>query len=496
MKTEPALRERDGRLILLTVVFIAVTTLLITLRPSDAMNQDLGRHLKLGKIIWETKSIPATNLFSYTHPDFPFINHHWLSEVFFYGMERLGGLPLIFTAKIVALLAALGGCVWLARKKTSWAAVSAATLLVLPLLAERIDERPELFAYLLFAALLIIFLHPRATAKMRLVGAPIVMLFWINLHLSFAIGLAAIAIFAAENAICGKNKKEQLSALAPLILSGLVTIANPNGLKGALYPLSVFGNYGYRIIENQSVFFLLPRLASPSTAYLLAVAIIAAALIIIKIVKTRRAEGIGLLALALAVASLVAVRNAPFFLFAAIPAVASALSGLVTGAGRKRVASAACLAWSAALLVFYIATASPAMGIQESARGGTDFFLRRGIPGNIFNNFDIGGYLDYRLYPHHRVFVDNRPEAFPASFFEEYIRIQEDPEFRKQQFEKYGINSIIFGHRDITPWARSFLAQITSDKNWKTAYLDGFIIILVRNESAQTKTPSLDIIPT
>ena len=42
------------------------------------------QNLKLGKIIWETKTIPNTNLFSYTNPNFPFINHHWLSENIFY----------------------------------------------------------------------------------------------------------------------------------------------------------------------------------------------------------------------------------------------------------------------------------------------------------------------------------------------------------------------------------------------------------------------------
>ena len=32
----------------------------------------------------KTHAIPSINLFSYTFPSFPFINHHWLSEVIFY----------------------------------------------------------------------------------------------------------------------------------------------------------------------------------------------------------------------------------------------------------------------------------------------------------------------------------------------------------------------------------------------------------------------------
>ena len=47
-------------------------------------------------------------------------------------------------------------------------------------------------------------------------------------------------------------------------------------------------------------------------------------------------------------------------------------------------------------------------------------FLRtEQLRGPIFNNFDVGGYLIYSLYPRERVYVDNRPEAYPATFFAE-----------------------------------------------------------------------------
>ncbi len=59
--------------------------------PISAYNQDLGRHLLLGKIIWQTKHIPTTNLLSYTYPDFPFLNHHYLSEVMYYLLHQAVG---------------------------------------------------------------------------------------------------------------------------------------------------------------------------------------------------------------------------------------------------------------------------------------------------------------------------------------------------------------------------------------------------------------------
>jgi hypothetical protein len=64
-----------------------------------SLDQDLGRHLKLGEIIWQTKSIPKTNLFSYVTPDNPFINHHWLFEVLAYLWNGILGLESLLILK-------------------------------------------------------------------------------------------------------------------------------------------------------------------------------------------------------------------------------------------------------------------------------------------------------------------------------------------------------------------------------------------------------------
>ena len=66
-----------------------------------SFSQDLGRHLKLGEIIVQQKNIPKTNLFSYTYPDFPFINHHWLSEVIFFITAKSFGLSSLIILKII-----------------------------------------------------------------------------------------------------------------------------------------------------------------------------------------------------------------------------------------------------------------------------------------------------------------------------------------------------------------------------------------------------------
>ena len=70
--------------------------------PTD----DLGRHIKAGEIIWQTKSVPKVNLFSYAEPRHKFINHHWLSEVLFYGLFNLIGFKSLVIFKVIILLIA------------------------------------------------------------------------------------------------------------------------------------------------------------------------------------------------------------------------------------------------------------------------------------------------------------------------------------------------------------------------------------------------------
>ncbi len=136
---------------ILVIVLLFAFIALVCVHSLGSINQDIGRHLKLGQIIWETKSVPKINLFSFTEPDYPFINHHWLSEVVFYllfGIIGLKGL-IIFKAAIVAV------SFWLiykaADKKTGlWPFLVSAPLGILVFL-NRSDVRPEIFSYLFLA---------------------------------------------------------------------------------------------------------------------------------------------------------------------------------------------------------------------------------------------------------------------------------------------------------------------------------------------------------
>ena len=129
-------------------------------------------------------------------------------------------------------------------------------------------------------------------------------------------------------------------------------------------------------------------------------------------------------------------------------------------------------------------------GLAGGNNNAIEFIKSHNIEGPIFNNYDIGGYLIFNLWPERkvypekdrRVFVDNRPEAYPNNFFQNvYMPMQENRKIWLEQLKIYGFKTIIFSTADYTPWGQNFLKNITADPEWKTIFLDSRVIILTKN---------------
>jgi hypothetical protein len=120
--------------------------------------------------------------------------------------------------------------------------------------------------------------------------------------------------------------------------------------------------------------------------------------------------------------------------------------------------------------------------VPTGGQPAVDFFMKNNLPEPIFNNFDIGSYLDFTLYPKEKVFIDGRPEAYPASFLQNtYIPMQTDQKMFEKIDNTYHFNTIFFAHTDQTPWAAKFMAQIMNNPQWKLVYIDSSVVILIKN---------------
>lgn len=469
-------------------------------RPVTALNQDLGRHLLTGKIITQSMQIPSINLFSYTYPDFPFINHHWLSEVIFYLVTSIGGYPGLFALSLLLIISAFSLVLFTAAKTAKTIPLAFLSIIYLRILFERTDLRPELFSFLFLSLIITVLYRYRSTyTKLIFLLIPLQLL-WVNSHIYFPIGILVTLLFAID---IGVTHRKDLLAKQPkillliLICMGLVTLINPQGITGALYPLTVMQNYGYSIEENQTPFFLQSLgFAKPSFFYLGLAMFTLFSTLILTIKKARLIDWF--LAILFSIIALSAVRNFPLFVFSTLIPCSYALSILCNqlsrlGKTRGTFIKFASLIFLLILFIWQakvITTTHPVgYGVHEDAKLSLNFIKQEKIQGPIFNNFDIGSYIESRLYPGERVFIDGRPEAYPASFIKSvYIPMQQNPDLFHKASDTYRFNAIIFSHTDQTPWGEQFISSIIRDKNWKTVYLDSTIIVLLKNNDQNTSS--------
>lgn len=467
------------------------------LRTDRSFEQDLGRHFKLGEIIWAEKSVPQTNLFSYTNPDFPFINHHFLFEVWAYLVKSGVGLEWLVVLKVLIMLVAVGLTIKLSLEKNPLLTLPVG-FLFLHVLRERAELRPEILSFL-FTSLTYLILErfrdgrsrPRSYWSKWVWFLPLIQLLWINTHIYFPIGVLIQGIFLVDFLISKQFTQAKL-ILFVTILSILIMFVSPWGVKSLLYPLQVFQNYGYTIAENQNMF-LLESINFKNPNFLFVK--IAAGLVILSVLvgwirRTLQLRYLllSLLGLTLALAH---VRSFPYLVFVSLPATLANF-GVVSG---KRWVMGLIGLTGLLLLIesfFYLngdyyryndSGYKTELVLEEKGQRALDFVLTQKLPGPIYNNFDIGGYLIYRLFPQYQMFIDNRPEAYPASFFQQvYIPGQSNYEEFKKQEEKYGFQTIIFSHTDQTPWGTSFLKSVVGDESFRVIYIDDFIMVLVRKE--------------
>lgn len=476
----------------IAIPFVAI--IIFSIHPLQSINQDIGRHLKTGEIIWQTKSIPETNLFSYTEPEHPFTNHHWLSEVAFYGLENLVGLKgmIVVKALIITLAFYLSflGASTLFNKRSALIALA----ISFPLFSARTDLRPEMFSYLFIG--LIIFLVSKyiRTKDIRyLYALPIIQILWTNSHIYFPLGIGIIALIAITQ-IANKQTFKTLLIVAGICI--LATFINPHGIKGALEPLTILNQYGYSVAENQSISTLsklgLLKYEIVRFQYLIIV-ILAATIIYIRRRKQFPWRAFVILT-PFVIMSAMMIRN---FGPTAIVMVFGMTPLIYFGLGEMNIDRKKLGIWFTIWILITISfigtfgrqalaqNGKLSLDIPKGSQAAVDFIKVNNVQGPMFNNFDIGSFLIWKLYPDHKVFVDGRPEAYSVKFFQEvYIPMQESSEIWNKYSEQYGINYIVFDLNDGTPWGQTFTYLIQKNPKWVTIFKDERTIVLIKEAPA------------
>lgn len=497
------MNKLNNHLFFISILLLLFFTFSFLYKSDSSFDQDLGRHLKLGEIISKTSVVPKTNLFSYTYPNFPFINHHYLFEVFVYQWSQIFNLESLLIIKILVILISISLTFLIIDRKYAIFLLPIGYIF-LHVLRERTDLRPEIFSFLFTALTLFILEKFYIDKKSKLIFfLPIIQLLWINIHIYFFVGII-LQIIYLSNFLLEKKFRASKTLLIAFILSILFSLLNPNSINALIYPFTVFSNYGYTIAENQNMF-LLENIGFVDSNFLfvkLSIFIILISFILSLLRNTFSIKNNSICAFGLILA-MINIRSFPYLVFLSLPFVLKNLN--FENLSKKLIFI---IILTGILIIFesfsYLSgdyykkldkSETPGLSLMENGKNAMDFVISKDLPTPIYNNFDIGSYILYWGFPKYKVFVDGRPEAYPVNFFtNKYIPSQSDFNNFKKLEEEYKFKTIIFSITDQTPWGVNFLDSIVKDGSWNTVYIDDFIIILVKKDlSIEMKLPLINL---
>jgi len=227
--------------------------LIFILATQPITDPDFWWHLKTGQYIFETRSIPHTDVFSTLRFGSEWVTHEWLSEVFIYSVFRTlgyGGLIVVFSIFIVA---AFWVVYQLCRKRGVNPYVAGFALLLGAIATMPTwGVRPQMFS-LLFASIFISFLdrYSRREPMPSIWWLAPLLVLWVNLHAGFALGLAFIVLTVAglllNLLLLRKDSFAEVWRRArPLCLLLLICVAavciNPNGARSYSYPFETLSS--------------------------------------------------------------------------------------------------------------------------------------------------------------------------------------------------------------------------------------------------------------
>lgn len=465
----------------------------------EISDPDFWWHLRTGQYIFETRGIPHQDIFSYTASDHRWITHEWLTEVILYLIyyaSGQGGLILTFAAIITIAFGALylrcPGRPYLASFVVIWAAITSAVTW---------GVRPQMISLLLSSTFLyVLHLYKRGRKKLIWLMPPLMVL-WANLHGSFLLGLVFPTVYVLGGVIAnlsGSGDEQDLQwgdirlLLVATLISAAVTVVNPNGVQLLLYP---FGTLGSPAMQAYIMEWFSPdfhQIQFQPLALFILLTMVALAL-------SRHSPSVTdfLFLVGFGYASLRSARNIPFFVLTAAPVLSSQLldiwqrshwSKRFTTSVQQTDALYLVANWLLLSAVILGGAIKVGLVLQDNADAqqhvfpvdAVDFMLEQRIEGNIYNLYHWGGYLIWRLYPEHKVFIDGRADVYGDTFIDEYLQVYQLRENWQEPLHTYDVNVVILD-------ADSSLSTVLDESpHWERRYAHEKAVIFVRQEAEES----------
>ena len=413
--------ESVRRSVLLTLLYLLPTV--VAMKP--VLDPDIWWHLRTGQWIVEHGMVPTTDSFSSYGMGKPWIAYSWLFEVLVYGLYQVFGLVgIVLYTVIFSLLIAVALHALVHRLVPHFPSEVAITTLGLCGIAPLLNPRPWLFTILFFIVELDLLLAARQSGELRrLLLLPPLFALWANSHIQFSYGLFMLGLATAEPMIDRLLHRCQIGNGAKTIPFGhllLITAACVLATLATPYHLSLYQTL-IGLIRQTGQFQYITEMASlqfrgPSDWFVLAATLGAA----FSVGWRRDVRPFPLLLLTTgAFLSFHARRDAWFVVVTAVSIMATSRSTDAVVGRFALTKLRAFLVVGAVVIVLVVvgwmrnlSEYSLESALAESYPNAAAAVVEeRGYPGPLYNHYNWGGYLIWRL-PNVPVAMDGRSNLY------------------------------------------------------------------------------------
>jgi hypothetical protein len=494
--------------LLVIVLFVLIFAMAVR-TPADT---DTWWHLRSGQYVLEN-GIPFRDPFSHTVFGKGWIDHGWLAQSGLYLLYANFGYAGLSLALALAVTLTMGFVflqsevnLYLRAFVTVLAAITSALIWI---------ARPQTISFVLAGAFCLILYCYKYKGRNYLFLIPVLFILWVNVHGGFIIGFLILGSYVVGESLNNVlrwegehvlGRRQILTLISITVLSLPACLINPNTYKMLSYTFFTVGIGALRAYIQEWAAPDFHLLHFHPFIWMLLLTLAALGL------SARRADCSDLVLVSgFCYMSLWAARNVALFALVAAPVLArhgaAVIEGLmaslyergiVRGALaetlNKKFAPAPTLAvvnWvllvvialGCGVQIYYPLTRQANLKAQEESLpvGAVDFIAERqdSLPGEMFNSYNWGGYLIWRLYPRYRVFIDGRTDIYDDAFVGEYLKVVLLSEGWEEVLERYRVNFILIERESaLAKFLKSGLAP-----DWKLAYEDEIASVFVRQSA-------------
>lgn len=439
------------------ITFFLLMVLGIIVFTGKIGNNDTFLHIGIGKDLI-AHGFHNEDPFSFTQKNTPYIDHEWLCQVILFALYNTTGVFGLYFFKLFCCLGVLMILYVLIPDKTKFV-YYLPILLGLFLAYPHAQVRPHILAWLLAALLMLL------VQKKKFQYIPILILFWANVHASFVLALFVFSVFLWIEYKALKSSKIlliwALSCLSPLI--------NPYFYKIYFFLFEI-KDYTHTVDEWQPF--------KPETAYFNAWILFCALLGLSFLLSTKTKALYFAMSLPLVFLGFSAMRHPIVVIIYLSPII---YENLKTSKSSLLKLKSSLISFIMLILIpglwsfrekeqkFSFAIDQEALCIRAS-----EVVKRHAIQGNMYNDYNFGGYLLWSLYPNNKVFIDGRLEVYGGQVIEDYYQISHADRGWEERLNQYAVDFLV-----IRP-ERQLAQMVIKNPRWELVYFDYNSVIYVR----------------